>query len=201
VSGAVRIAWRHLEPSEPVEALVRKKAARLQRLHERMTSCAVTLELAQRRQKQGKHFRVRIEIGVPGGKRLVVGRDPRESRVHEDLVAAVHAAFSEVRRQLEDRVRRLDHRVKTRLPPPRARVARVFPEEGYGFLRTPEGREIYFHERSVVGGGFDRLEVGVSVRYAEEMGREGPQASSVVPLRAARRAAGATRAAAETAHP
>jgi len=196
-----RIAWHHLEPSEAVEELVRKKATRLQRLHERMTSCAVTLELSQPRQKQGKHFRVRIEIGVPGGKRLVVGRDPKESRAHEDLVSAVNAAFSEARRQLEDRVRRLDHRVKARSLPPRAVVERIFAGEGYGFLRTPDGREIYFHEKSVLGPGFDRLKVGASVRFAEELGREGPQASSVVPLRAARRGARASRAGAGAALP
>jgi len=183
---SVRITWRHLEPSDAVVELVRKKAARLARLNERMTSCAVALELPQRRHRQGKHFRVRIELGVPGGKKLVVGRDPKKSRAHEDLVAAVNAAFAEARRQLEDRVRRLSHRVKSSSRPPRAVVERMFPEEGYGFLRTPDGREIYFHERSVLSSGFSRLKVGAAVRYAEEVGQEGPQASTVAPVRAAR---------------
>lgn len=182
----VKITWRHLEPSDAVEQLVRKKAARLVRLHERITSCTVALELPQRRHRQGKHFRVRIELGVPGGKKLVVGRDPKESRAHQDLVAAVNAAFSEARRRLEDRIRKLDHRVKASSRPPRAVVERLFPEEGYGFLRTPDGREIYFHERSVLADAFERLRVGAAVRFAEEMGADGPQASTVVLLRAAR---------------
>ena len=189
MTAPVRISWHHLQPSEAVEDLVRKKVARLERLQERMTSCAVTLELPQRRHMQGKHFRVRIEIGVPGGKKLVVGRDPGSSRVHEDLVAAVNAAFHEARRQLEDRVRKVDHRVKAREEPPRALVERLFPEEGYGFLRTSDGREIYFHERSVLRGGFGRLREGAAVRFVEEMGDKGPQASTVDPLRSARRPA------------
>jgi cold shock CspA family protein len=62
-------------------------------------------------------------------------------------------------------------------------VARLFPEEGYGFLRTPEGREIYFNARSVLKNGFPRLRVGSLVRFVEEAGEEGPQASTVTPLR------------------
>jgi len=186
MTDSVRITWRHLEPSEAVEELVRKKAARLTKLHDRMTSCAVALEMPQGRHRQGRHFRVRIELGVPGGKKLVVGRDPRESRAHQDLLAAVNAAFAEARRQLEDRVRVLGHRVKASSRPPRAVVVRLFPEDGYGFLETPDGREIYFHERSVLAGGFARLKVGAAVRYAEETGVDGPQASTVAPVRAAR---------------
>jgi cold shock CspA family protein len=62
---------------------------------------------------------------------------------------------------------------------PRGRVIRLFREEGYGFLETPDGREIYFHRNSVLHPGFDRLEIGTEVRFAEEEGEKGPQASTV----------------------
>jgi cold shock CspA family protein len=51
--------------------------------------------------------------------------------------------------------------------------------EDYGFLQTADGREIYFHKNSVLQPGFDRLEVGTEVYYAEEAGEKGPQASTV----------------------
>jgi len=51
--------------------------------------------------------------------------------------------------------------------------------EDYGFLKTPDGREIYFNKNSVLLPGFDRLEVGTEVLYAEEVGERGPQASRV----------------------
>src|SRR5205823_4404747 len=38
---------------------------------------------------------------------------------------------------------------------------------------------IYFHRNSVVGAGFDRLTLGALVRFSEEMGEKGPQASTV----------------------
>jgi cold shock CspA family protein len=44
-----------------------------------------------------------------------------------------------------------------------------------------EGREIYFHRNSVIGG-IDRLALGAEVRFHEERGDEGPQASTVEPV-------------------
>ena len=49
----------------------------------------------------------------------------------------------------------------------------------YGLIHTSDGREVYFHRNSVLNGGFDQLELGTPVRFAEEMGEEGPQASTV----------------------
>jgi cold shock CspA family protein len=41
------------------------------------------------------------------------------------------------------------------------------------------GSEIYFHRHSVLSPGFDHLAVGTEVRFAEEEGDRGPQASTV----------------------
>ena len=59
------------------------------------------------------------------------------------------------------------------------KVLRVFPYEGYGFIDMSDGREVYFHRNSVVDGDFDRLAAGMEVRFSEEAGEQGPQASTV----------------------
>jgi len=186
----VKIAYRGLESSATVSELVRKKAARLERYFPRITSCGVTVQApgAHHRRGKGKHYRVRIELSVPGEK-LVVGRDPAKTRSHEDLYAALNAAFREARRQLEDHGRRFDHRVQAgeRAEPARGTVVRLFPVDGYGFLQTPDGREIYFAGASVLKGAFKRLKVGGEVRYVEEMGDKGPQASTVAVARSERK--------------
>jgi cold shock CspA family protein len=69
--------------------------------------------------------------------------------------------------------------VKVHEPTPYARVSKLFLHEGYGFLETADGREIYFHSNSVLEPGFDHLQIGTEVRFAEEQGAEGPQASTV----------------------
>jgi len=47
-----------------------------------------------------------------------------------------------------------------------------------GFIEGGDGREVYFHRNAVLEG-FDGLQVGSEVRFAEEQGVEGPQASTV----------------------
>lgn len=187
----VKVAYHHVSPSPAVTDIVKEKVRKLEQFFDRITACEVTLEAPDRHHRQGRHFRVRIEMHVPG-ERLVVGRDPKASRDHQDLYAAIQSAFREARRLLQDHANRFDHRVQARsvtahLEPPRALVARIFPQQGYGFLRAPDGHEIYFHEKSVLKGAFERLEVGDEVRYAEEPGEDGPQASTVALARRERR--------------
>jgi cold shock CspA family protein/ribosome-associated translation inhibitor RaiA len=176
----LRISYRHTDPSEALNALVREKAAELERFYPRITGCHVFVERPgeHHRTGGGAHFRVRIELTVPG-KVLVVSRDPALHRAHEDAFLSTNEAFHEMRRQLEDFARRKRGDVKERVHPPHARVTRMYPEDGHGFLETADGREIYFHRASVLDGGFERLTVGAEVRFAEEPGEEGPQASTV----------------------
>ena len=53
------------------------------------------------------------------------------------------------------------------------------PGEDCGFIETADGREVFFHRNSVLDDAFDRLTVGSEVRFVEEMGEKGPQASTV----------------------
>jgi cold shock CspA family protein len=59
-------------------------------------------------------------------------------------------------------------------------IHRLFPEEGYGFLRTVDAqKDVYFHRDSVLHNHFDQLEISVGVRYAAEAGEKGLQATTV----------------------
>jgi len=96
-----------------------------------------------------------------------------------DLYVSIRDSFHDARRKLEDFARRQRGDVKHHEGSPHARISSLFPDKGYGFLTTPDGREIYFHEHSILNRKFKQLEIGVEVRFAEEMGEKGPQASSV----------------------
>jgi len=52
--------------------------------------------------------------------------------------------------------------------------SRLFPEAGHGFLKMPDGRELYFHRHGVLHPGFDHLVLGTEVRFAAELGEKGP---------------------------
>ena len=100
---------------------------------------------------------------------------------HEDIYVAVHHAFQEAARQLEEYARIKHWDVKDHDELPHGIVARLH-RDGYGFIATPEGREIYFHKNSVLDG-FESLAAGQEVRFDEEEGDKGPQASTVKVVR------------------
>jgi len=170
----LEITLRDIPESPAVEARIREKAEKLDRFFGRIMSCRIVVETPQHRKHQGKLYSVHIDMSVPGGGQLVVNRIQ-----NEDVYVAIRDAFNAAVRQLEDhnRVRRGD--VKDHEVPHSARVTRLFPAQDYGFLETPDRREIYFHRNSVLEPGFDRLEIGSEVQYVEEQGQQGPQARQV----------------------
>ncbi len=170
-----------MPPSEAIEAHIREKAAKLDQFYDRITRCRVVVEAPHRHHHKGKLFNIRIDMTVPGGE-LVVNRDPSKRAAHTDVYVAIRDAFDAARRKLQDFARRQRGDIKVHEAAPRARITKLFPEEGYGFLETSEGKEIYFHKNSVLEPGFDQVKVGTVVMFTEEQGGKGPQASTVKPV-------------------
>ena len=158
---------------DAVETEIREKAAALDTYYERISGCEVTVEApAIAHHRKGGPFLVRIRLTVPGTELVT------DHQAEEELSLAIREAFDAARRQLEDHVRSLRGAVKSHAPELHGRVSKLFPQ--YGFLETPDGREIYFHHNSVLDRNFDHLEVGSEVRFVEEDGEQGPQASTVI---------------------
>jgi len=108
------------------------------------------------------------------------GRPVRRGIREEPLVALIRRTFDSAQRELKKVVEKQRGEVKT--PASRemsAVVQRVFREQGYGFLRTDEGEQLYFHSNSVLHGHWETLSAGTAVRYVAEMGDKGLQASTV----------------------
>lgn len=169
----LQITARDIEITDAIRADITDKAEKLDRYYDRIMRCRVVLESPKRHQHEGKLYNVHIYLTVPGGE-IMVKRD-----LDKDLYVAIRDAFQATRRKLEDysRQQRLD--VKHHEEPPQAQITSFFPDKGYGFLTRSDGLEVYFHENSVVNKEFKKLKIGMKVRFAEEMGVKGPQASSV----------------------
>ncbi len=174
----LQITFHGVEASAAVEASIREHAERLERFYDHIMSCRVVIEAPHRHHHQGNLFHVRIDLKVPE-RELVVAREPAEHHAHEDPYVTIRDAFDAMRRQLEDYARERRGAIKSHDEPSHGLVTKLFPEEGYGFVTTADGREVYFHRNSVLGGRFEKLEVGTPVRFAEETGEKGPQASTV----------------------
>ena len=170
----LEISTRWIDLSPPLEAELRKRAGRLERHSDRITSCRIAVERPTgNHHQEGGPYRVRVDIMVPGSELVADKSD-------EELYAAVRQAFDAAERQVETWSQRKRGDVKTPVLPPEGQVLRLFQEEGYGFIGGPDGREVYFHRNAVLDPpGFESLQVGARVRFAEEQGFEGPQASTV----------------------
>jgi cold shock CspA family protein/ribosome-associated translation inhibitor RaiA len=174
----LQVSFRHMENSEAIAALVREKAAKLETFSDHIMSCRVVVEPAGKHHMHGNLYEVRIDLKVPD-EEIAVTREPSQHAENRDIQVALRDGFDSARRKLEDYVRRRRGYIKTLETAPHARVTKLLPGEGYGFLETPDKREIYFHRASVLNDGFDRLAVGAEVTFVEEEGKKGPQASTV----------------------
>jgi cold shock CspA family protein len=202
----LQITFKNMAPSEGVEAHIRDAAQKLDGFCDDVMGCRVLVEIPHKHHRKGKLYHVRIDVTVPGAE-FVIKRAPRlvtdtptrfrkapddvelgESRelskyaVHDDIQLTIRDAFDAARRKLQDYARRRRGVLKVREGSPHARIAKLFPDEGFGFLETPDGREIYFHENSVLDSDFGGLEIGTEVHFAEEQGEKGPQATTVRPV-------------------
>lgn len=169
----VSVTFHDLPHSPALEQRAREKAAKLGEFFGPILTCDVVVETVQKHKHQGRLYNLRINLSVPKGE-IVVNRHARE-----DPFVALRDAFDAARRQLEDHARRLKGAVKQHAEPHHGWVARVFPEDGFGFIGTASGQEFYFTPENLVQGDFDRLEPGVEVHFIQEMGAEGPQAKRI----------------------
>lgn len=174
------ITFRGVEKTEEIESFILEKINKLERFCDHISSCRIAVEKRHQHQQTGQPFRVRIDIRVPPKHEVVVSSDSGGGDIHDDLHTVLKEVFDVAGRKLKAVAEK--QRGDTKKHPQqetRAFVSKLFPEEGYGFIKDLDGREIYFHKNSVLHDEFDRLDVGTGVHYAEEPGEEGPQASTV----------------------
>ena len=192
----VQVTFRNVVATRDVEEKIIVQAQKLERYYSPITRCRVLVEAPARQRQKGYLFHIRIGLAVPEGE-IIVKSAPtlygRQRQIHNErqrkqmetlserknLEVAIREAFQVARRRLQDHARRKRMDVKAHEPVPQARVTKLFPVEGYGFIETPDGREIYFHANSVIHNRFKSLKLGSKVSFAEELGEKGPQASTI----------------------
>ncbi len=178
------IAFRGLEPTDSLKALILEGIEKLEKIYPNLISCRTVVTDDTPGRHSGHAYRVRLEVGIPKHTVIVDKRDP-ESVEHKDVTQAIREAFSVARKRLLEMKERQSGEVKTHDLPPHGRITRLLMDDTgvrYGFLESREGRQVYFHEKALVDLDYDDLEVGDEVRYAEAEGDEGPQASTVARL-------------------
>ncbi len=121
-------------------------------------------------------FEVHLIMTVAGNTITVI-------RQGELVLPLLVEAFDVLDRQLEEHCRIMRQNVKSHEDFTRqGKVIRLFPDREYGFIETDDGLEVYFHANAVKKGNFAQLNPGTMVKFGQEEGREGPQATWVQPV-------------------
>ncbi len=108
----LEITFHGVERSESVEARIQEKFKRIETRFERITHARVVIEAPQRRTPLPKFFHVRIDIGIPGHKPIVVNHEPDADNAHTDVMLALRDAFGVAQRLVDELADRLDKQAR-----------------------------------------------------------------------------------------
>ncbi len=176
----LKISFQNIAASESIEARVRERVARLERLSDEIVSCRVTIE-GPHTQPHRSTVGITIDIGGPG-KEIVVKREQRLHESDDHAPWVINEAFHVAERQLEEYAQRQRREVKPHEGERAyARIVRLYPDQDYGFIEPRERNNISFHRDVLRDGDFAELKEGSEVLYtlAPDEGPMGPMASSV----------------------
>jgi cold shock CspA family protein len=182
----LEIAFHNIGHSRWAEGEIRARVANLEKLYDRLISCRVRVDQRADNNNGTIPPVVRIELGIPGRKELVVSHEPdhlQRKFQRPDLRQAIHEAFRVAERQLHDLKELRDGRTKEPFHDSEnqslGQVAEIDPSGDFGFLLTREGGLLYFHRNSILSGTFDELKRGDAVHYVQHTGDTGPTAAKV----------------------
>ncbi|HEV2233205.1 MAG TPA: cold shock domain-containing protein [Terriglobia bacterium] len=63
-------------------------------------------------------------------------------------------------------------------------IKRVIRDRGFGFIKSTEGQEVFFHRSGLQAINFDALKEGENVEFEVEKGEKGDRAINVRPAQA-----------------
>lgn len=100
-----QIAFHGIDKSDAVEEKIRERVDKLENYSDRITSCRVVVESHYKSHSNlntnAAPFHVTIHLAMPG-EDLVVRRDPKETKAHEDILIALRDSFDTMERRLKD---------------------------------------------------------------------------------------------------
>ncbi len=176
----LEVAFKNIAKSDDLQNLIEEKARKLEDVCRALHSCRVIVEKPHEHQRSGSPFRITIDMRVAPGHEIVVRHEPGDGAITDTLHYIIRDTFKIAWRNLRKLDEQLHGAIKKHPEQETAAIVdSIHREEGYGFIRSIDGREIYFHRNSVLHGDWDELRKGVGVRFVEESGEDGPQASTV----------------------
>lgn len=179
----LQVTFQNIARSDALEARVRERAGRLERLCRDILACRVVVSIPHKSAGSGKNaLSLAVELDVPG-QRLVSRREQMPRDTKDGVGHVVVEVFDALERQIEDytQLRRGETKARGADQLQTGRIVHLFPDQAYGFVEVGGSPDLHFTPRALQGLEFDELAVGMEVactRSAQD-GPMGPQASSV----------------------
>lgn len=171
----LQVEGRNLEIRKAWQEKIEEEKGRLDRHHPGLVHhLRISIEETAGH-KAGGH-EVRVVASVPNDTVVV-------KRKGETVRPLLVEAFDTLGLQLKELQRK--RRQTTKEPegavagPAMGTIKSLFPYESYGFLMTPDGQEVYFHENALKDVTMAQLAEGDEVRFGEGEGDKGPTAAWV----------------------
>jgi cold shock CspA family protein/ribosome-associated translation inhibitor RaiA len=172
----LQVEARNLEIRKVWQDKIDEEKTRLERHHAGIVHhLRVTVEGTSSHREGG--YEVRLVASIPNDTLVV-------KRKGEKVIKLLVDAFNTLGLQLKEQQRRKKQSYKVqpeaaKSPIGEGVVKSVYPFESYGFIITPQGREIYFHENALKDISINQLAEGDGVKFGEAEGDKGPCASWV----------------------
>lgn len=174
------ITFRHLEPTDAVRDDINGRIAELEKFHPHVTSCDVVVTGPSQKHETGQEHHVQVTVQVPGQKNIVVSDKLGRSAATADLNLLIHQVFETTDRQLREHARVMNGLdVKHHPDIMHGIIDRLFPAEGYGFIKAENGEEVYFEQDNLTKGEWDKLKVDMKLRFRVGDGEKGLYAMNV----------------------
>jgi cold shock CspA family protein/ribosome-associated translation inhibitor RaiA len=167
-----------MEPSPAMETHIRQLAARLDKFGNDIMRCHVIVERHDRHKHQSRVIDVTIDMTLADGE-IAIRRAHPADHGDRDPYTALSNAFQAAGHELEDYERKRHDDRKKSAQSAHGWISTLDAEHDSGRIESDDGRSVYFHRNSVIGRRFKDLRTGTEVRFSEEPGDEGPQASTV----------------------
>ncbi len=171
----VQIESRNVELRKTWQDKIEDEKERLNRHHPGLVhNLRISIEGTSHHKEGG--FELRIVASVPNDTVVV-------KRKGETVKPLLVDAFDKLGLKLKELQRKKRQTFKapegSRTNSREGVIKKLFPFESYGFIMTPEGQEVYFHENALKDLEMDKLTEGDPVRFGEGEGDKGPSAAWV----------------------
>ncbi len=108
----VRISFQGSTPSEALSNLISEHLETLERLHGRLTSCQVVVQVPDRHHRTSNLYSINIHLVLPGNIDINVDHTPQDDSRFSDPVFAVNDAFRRAKRLIKEKARKQRGEVK-----------------------------------------------------------------------------------------